>query len=150
MPIYVSLHKSLKNPPVQKQTIVLDSEPYEYNYLLPVISSGSTIASAQNAALATGGNLSVAFTDSTNNVIQVAYNASTARIHGYINVVCYKNTVPQESIFFLINQIAGNIALFRTEEMDTVLVSNQTGVTLGMGLFVGIGTQKTPLNHPYV
>lgn len=148
MPTYISLNSETKNPPVRQQSIV--DIPYEYTYWLPVISSSSTIAATQNAALGNGGLLAVTFTDRTNNVIMIVYSSGTSNPHGTLGVTFVNDGVPVDNFTFLINSSVGNIVLFKTEEIDTVRISNSSGVTLGVGLFVGVGSLVKVPDHPYI
>lgn len=149
MPTYVSLHSSLKNPPVRQQSLV--DQPYEYNYLLPVISTASTITSAQNATLADGATLAAtAASESTNNAVFIAYSGGTGRTHGYLTITFRANSGIVDIISFLINTMTGSLILFKTEGITRVSVTNNSGVTFGVGIFFGIGSMVKVPNHPYV
>lgn len=148
MPTYLSLYPELKNTPVRQQPLV--EAPYEYNYLLPVIAPASTVYSIQNASIAPGSSIGIVFVLNTNYVVNVTYSAGTARIHGALNVELKKSFVAIEIFDFLLNESDGNILLFKTESFNEIRVNNNSGVTLGLSAFVGVGTQITPPNHPYV
>lgn len=149
VPSYISLHKSLKNPPVRQQSLV--DQPYEYNYLLPVINTASTITSAQNKdVLSTASLVANAASEATNNAIFIAYSSGSSNPHGFLTVTFRANSGPVDILSFPVNAPVGNIILFKTEGIVRVTVTNNTGTSLGIGIFFGIGTQKTPPNHPYV
>lgn len=148
MPTYISLHPSLNNPSVQQQSVF--DEAYEETYWLPVISSASTISANQNAALTNGNLMKNNFTDSTNNVIMIAFSSGTSNPHGYITVALRDDGVDIDVITFLVSAPVGNIVLFKTEEIDAVWVTNNSGVTIGIGSFVGVGSLVKVPDHPYI
>lgn len=80
----------------------------------------------------------------------IPYSAGTGRTHGYISVALIRNGATVDLLYFQIIEATGCITIFKTEIIDEIRVGNVSGVTLGMGLFAGVGTQKTPPNHPYV
>ena len=141
MPTFVSLQNQVR----QQSTV---DNAYEYTYWLPVISSASTIASIQNAAVANGANVSVTFTDRTDNVIMIAFSSGTNNPHGFITVTFQNDTVNIDVLTFLVQSSVSTILLFKTEEIDLVRVSNTSGVTLGIALFVRVGSLVKVPDHP--